>query len=406
MENSNRTQKTFRRLGAGMILAAGVSVHALAGELTFGGEVSIEGRWFPDAPAFAKQLETEQMSVALTPEIEWESEDRSHKLSFTGFYRKDGGDEERSHGDIREAYYRYTNGEWEVLAGVNRVFWGVTESRHLVNIINQVDGVEDVDAEDFLGQTMVQIARQTDMGRFELFLLPGFRDRTFPGIEGRLRTGLPVDSNAVTYESGDGKDHVDVALRYSHYFGDFDLGLHVFHGTSREPTLIPNLAGEALTPHYPIITQAGIDFQYTNEAWLWKLEAIARKGQGETFGAAVAGFEYTMYQISGTDMDLGLLAEVSYDGRDATAFPTIYDQDLFLGGRLAFNDAADTSILAGLLTDKDTGPTALRIEAERRLGENWSVEVVGQVFLQDDASDPATQFEQDSHVSLTLTRHF
>lgn len=406
MENSNRTQKTFRRFGAGMILAAGVSVHAGAGELTFGGDVAIEGRWFADAPSFAGQLENEQMSVALTPEIEWESDDRSHKLSFTGFYRKDRGDDERSHGDIREAYYRYATGDSEILAGVNRVFWGVTESRHLVNIINQIDSVEDVDAEDFLGQSMVQIARQTDIGRFELFILPNFRERTFPGVEGRTRAGLPVDTDAVTYESSEGKDHVDVALRYSHYFGDFDLGLHVFHGTSREPMLVPNNGGDALNQHYPLITQVGLDLQYTSDAWLWKLEAIAREGQGKSFGAAVAGFEYTMYQIAGSDMDLGLIAEVSYDGRDATAFPTIYDQDLFLGGRLAFNDAADTSILAGLLTDKDTGPTALRIEAERRLGENWSVDFVGQAFLQDNASDPAAQFEKDSRVSLTLTRHF
>ena len=44
-----------------------------------------------------------------------------------------------------------------LLVGAAKVFWGTAESRHLVDIINQTDAVEDIDEEDKLGQPMVKV---------------------------------------------------------------------------------------------------------------------------------------------------------------------------------------------------------------------------------------------------------
>ena len=69
-----------------------------------------------------------------------------------------------------------------------------------------------------------------------------------------------------------------------------------------------------------------------------------RDGQGDLFAATVAGFEYTFYQIMESNADLGLLAEIHYDGRDEVGAPaTAFDNDFFLGARLALNDTQDTS---------------------------------------------------------------
>lgn len=407
MDKAYKTPKSFRRFGAGiapLILAAAAN-SAAADSLSFGAQATLEARYFAEAGAFSGQNDDTQLSFTFQPDIGWDSDDGKHQIRFAGFYRYDSLDDARTHADIREANYRYSNADWDILVGVNRVFWGVTESRHLVNIINQIDAVEDIDEEDFLGQPMLQIGRQTELGRFDLYLMPGFRERQFPSLAGRLRTGLPVDESAATFESSKGTHAPEAALRYSHYIGDLDIGLHVFHGSSREPTLTVNGGGTALEPFYPTITQVGVDLQYTTDAWLWKLEGIVRKGQGKTFGAAVAGAEYTLYQVGGSGMDLGLIAEALYDGRDDTVYPTIYDRDVFVGARLALNDEADTSVLAGLLTDVDDGPQALRIEAERRLGENWAVELVGQAFLEDDPANTAQNFEHDSFFTLRL-KHF
>ena len=87
------------------------------------------------------------------------------RISIVGFARADSQDDERSHADLREAYWGYESDDWDVIIGVNKVFWGVTESRHLVDVINQTDLVEDIDQEDKLGQPMINIATQRNWGQ-------------------------------------------------------------------------------------------------------------------------------------------------------------------------------------------------------------------------------------------------
>ncbi|NIP18146.1 MAG: hypothetical protein GWM87_08305, partial [Xanthomonadales bacterium] len=78
--------------------------------------------------------------------------------------------------------------------------------------------------------------------------MPYFRERTYPGEEGRLRAPLAVDTDAALYESSAGEHHADIALRWSHYFGDVDIGVHAFRGTAREPKLLPSADGRSLVP--------------------------------------------------------------------------------------------------------------------------------------------------------------
>jgi hypothetical protein len=84
-------------------------------------------------------------SIFIQTEIRWRSQDRRQKVSFVGIIRGDQEDPERSHGDIRELFWSYDARQWDITVGINKVFWGVTESRHLVDAINQTDYVEDID---------------------------------------------------------------------------------------------------------------------------------------------------------------------------------------------------------------------------------------------------------------------
>lgn len=405
-------RRPWRALPLALLLCAAVAVPGAAvgdgggGEWTVSGSIACELRWFPDDPAFAGQLDGAQPSGILEPELRWRSADRRHQVDLAAFGRVDGEDDERSHLDLREGSYRYVGDSFELVAGVGRVFWGVTESRHLVDVINQTDAVEDVDEEDKLGQPMVQLAFQRDWGRLELFSLAGFRERTFPGREGRLRPPPPVDADRARYESGAGDQRVDWAVRWSHFLGDWDVGAHLFHGTGREPQLVPSANGRRLVPFYRITTQAGVDLQYTRGAWLWKLEALAREGQGETFGAAVAGFERTLYQLGGSAADLGLLAELLWDGRDATAPPTIYDRDVFVGARLALNDVQDTRLLAGAVVDHADGSTFGLVEAARRLGDAFTLELEARVFSNVDPAGDLAAFERDGFVAVRGAWHW
>ena len=380
---------------------------AAAGELELSGWIGMEDRAFVQDPRFEDQFDGHQLSLIVNPEFMYDAEGGRHQFSFVPFLRLDARDEERTHFDVREAYWRYVGDDWEILAGLDTVFWGVTESRHLVNVINQIDQVEDIDQEDFLGQPMIDLSVQLDWGRLDLFALPGFRERTFPGKDGRLRTALPVDEDAAEFESDLEELHVDAAIRYSHFIGDWDIGGHFFYGTGREPRLVPNAAGTRLEPQYGLINQVGVDIQYTTDAWLWKFEGIVREGQGDTFAAAVGGFEYTFFDVLETDADFGVLGEYLYDGRDRDDAPvTSLDNDIFVGARLALNDVQNTSALVGTVIDIDNQSTSLFLEVERRIGDNWKVELESRWFLGVDKKDPMESLQDDDFIMLRLSRYF
>lgn len=399
---------------AGWLLCALGSAPASLGDSASGGDATSRGTWsasgsiglelrvFPEDPAQQDQLDGDQLSGLFEPELRWRSTDRRHQVDLALFGRLDGGDDERSHLDLREGSYRYVGDSFELLAGVSRVFWGVTESRHLVDVINQTDSLEDIDEEDKLGQPMVRLAFDRGWGRLEVYSLLGFRERTFPGREGRLRPPLPIARRVLPDSGGE----IDLALRWSQAFGDWDLAAHVFHGTGREPRFVLADDVRSLIPVYERTNQAGVEVQHTRGAWLFKLEALAREGQGETFGAAVAGFEHTFYQIAGSVADLGLLLEISWDGRDTTAPPTIYDEDTFLGARLALNDIQDTQVLMGAVVDHDDHSLAGFVEASRRFGRRTTLELEARIFSQIDPAGDLATVARDDFVALRGSWHW
>jgi len=380
---------------------------AHGGDMDISGSVELQARGFWQNPQWVGQDDRAlQGSVISTTEVRWYNEGGNVRAAFIPYLRWDATDDERNLADLREAYWAFEGDDYELLVGANTVFWGVTESVHLVDIINQTDFAGDIDGEDKLGQMMVSLMLQRDWGEITGFVMPAFRERTFAGVDGRFRPPLPVDTDNALYESSDEETHVDFALRYSHYIGDIDIGLNVFSGTSREPRFVPAADGQSLLPVYDQIDQLGVAVQYTKEAWLWKLEAIARDGVTQSFAAAVGGFEYTFYQVSESTIDVGLLLEYQYDGRNEFEPVTIADNDVFVGTRLAFNDVQDTAVLAGLSYDTDTGETFINIEAERRFGDNWFAELRVRAFNGAAQVDATTWLQKDDYVQLSLARYF
>ncbi len=65
-----------------------------------------------------------QPSLAITPELRYDSDDGRHQASLVPYLRLDAQDDERTHADLREAYWRYIGDDWEALVGVNTVFCG------------------------------------------------------------------------------------------------------------------------------------------------------------------------------------------------------------------------------------------------------------------------------------------
>jgi hypothetical protein len=402
-----------------VLVSGAVAAVTVAGEIEFSGFIAGEVRFFPQSPAWPGQS-----SAALNPslvgqlELRYEWNESRDRITLIPFGRLDSLDTERTHLDLREFNWLHVGGEWgqrlgidwELRMGVDKVFWGVTESVHLVDIINQTDLVENPDGEDKLGQPMVNLTLVLPWrtGTLDLFVLPYFRERTFPGEEGRLRPPLPIDTDRAEYESGAEEYHTDWAVRWSHTVGDFDVGVSQFWGTSREPHLIPRKVSPVetvLVPFYDLIDQTGLDLQWTKYGWLWKLEIISRDGHGDRFTALAGGFEYTFVGVFNTAADLGLLAEYLYDDRGDKA-TTPYEDDVFIGTRLTFNDAQSTGFLGGVVIDTDSDTTLWFFEGSRRLGENWMLDLEARLFNGISPGDPLFGFQKDDFLQLTLSRHF
>ena len=389
------------------LLAALSLSPARGGEVGISGNVELQARAFWNDPQWVGQDDQAlQGAVILTTEVRWYKEDGNQRAVFIPYLRWDATDEERSLTDFREAYWAYAGDGYEVLIGANTVFWGVTESVHLVDIINQADLAGDIDGEDKLGQPMISLVLQRDWGEVTAFVMPYFKERTFTGTDGRFRPPLPVNTESAVYQSSDAENHVDLALRYSHYIGDIDIGLSAFSGTGREPRFVPSPDGASLLPVYDQIAQFGIDVQYTLDSWLWKLEAIVRDGATDSFAAAVGGFEYTMYQVGESSADVGLILEYQYDGRNEFEPVTVADNDVFAGTRLALNDVNDTAVLSGIAYDVETGETFINIEAERRFGDSWFAEFRLRMFSGAEQGDATYWLQEDDYVQLSIARYF
>jgi len=399
--------------GRGLLAALPLlSVSAFSAEFETSGKVALEQRLFFDDGAQPGQLNESQTSFMMEPELFWDLEDGQATLTFKPFYRYDAQDSERSHFDIRELAYNYASDDWELRLGIRKEFWGVTEFQHLVDVINQTDGVESFDGEEKLGQPMVNLSLVKDWGIVDIYLLTGFRDRTFAGQDGRLRAPLVVSDNNISYESSAKEQHLDLALRWSHSIGDMDLASYVFSGTNRDPYLTPKTEADgnsALSQHYSQMQQFGFESQLIVDDWLWKLEAIYRDTGQTSFWASQAGFEYSYVGVFDTDMDLGWLMEYGWDsrGKGSLTEPSgLFQNDLFLGSRLALNDAQSSELLMGFGVDLDQDSTSFMVEGSRRFGESLVASLDIRLFDGDEPLDPLSALDQDDHFQLSIEWFF
>ncbi len=404
----------------------------------FSGEIRVESRWFHDSGAYDGQARNTG-GIVFEPSFYIENE-RGWSFNITSFLRTDRADKNRDHTDLREAYFLLYGDigdeEWELRLGVNEVFWGVSESANIVDIINQWDMVEDSFGKVKLGQLMAHFTLSGDWGAAELFYMPKHRLRVFPGKGGRLRGPHTVNNRLVEYESDGGDSHGDFALRYTLTAGIIDLGISFFDGNAREPLLCrkfkqaingkiksckapqdPEPTDRSdhvleLYPRYEKIRQYGLDISVPHGGFLYKFEAIKRTNSSNLFynkddyTAYVIGGEYTFYSLFGSSADLTIFGEFIHDARGALATSAFQDE-IFLAGRVALNDFSGTEATLAILQDLNYASKSLSYEYQRRLTDDWLLKIEGLYLLKVDPNE-LVQYptRRDSYINLSITYGF
>jgi len=368
---------------------------------------------FEELGFFNQKLDSQQhsnyISGSINPEIYREWDGGKQSFTFSPFFRYSQHDSRRTHFDIRELTWLLSEYDWELRVGFRKVFWGVAEGLHLVDIINQTDLVENTDTEDKLGQPMINLALIREWGTLDLFILPGFRERTFAGPEGRLRSFPEVSVGDAEFSEHGFEKHMAYAVRWSQVLGDWDVGFSHFYGMTREPVLKPQVSqtGDvSLIPYYELINQTGLDLQLTYEDWIVKHEGIVRSGQGKTFYAATTGIEYTLFDLFSSGLDLGLVVEYMYDTRGGNNIEAPFQDDFLTAFRFGFNDVQSSEILAGVLFDRTNNSKFYNIEASRRLGDSFKIDFELRMFSGAPSTDASYSIRDDDHVRVEIGYYF
>jgi hypothetical protein len=347
-------------------------------------------------------------TLSFQPEYykEWNNGDMA--MSFIPFLRITKHGNTDSIFDIRELNLSVSKDDWSFRAGVDREFWGVTESVNLVDVINQIDLSGDLGGIQKLGQPMLKTSYNSDMGEFSAYVLPYFRERYFPDPDSALGSIPAVDEDAVEYESSRENKHIDWAARWIHTIGNVDVALSYFNGTDRTPfmRLAPNDQGEiVLIPKYYLIQQAGVEFQYTKGSWLLKLEAIRARSRGKYYSATVAGVEYVFPSLFDSRSDLSLFAEYLYDSRGALA-TTPFEKDMMFGGRLNLNDDQGSEVFMGVVKDIDTSGAFYTVQASRRIGSKWRIAFQGRIYDNIPVREQLFGVHRVSFANIQISRYF
>jgi hypothetical protein len=370
--------------------------------LEWRGYFGVEGRLFNHSPADPAQIR-HGVALVAQPEFSYASEDRRHRINGT-FFGRLSAEPKFGTADVRELYWQYRQDRWSLLAGMNRVFWGATESRHAIDIVNQSDLRENYIGGVKLGQLMVAASLQRAWGQLEFYALPLFRPRAFPVNEDRPRLELPMEDAEVL----DGPPF-DVAARVSLSRGDADIHAYYFHGMNREPNLVPVFDGSgaptALRPTYKQIDQVGADVQFARGSWLFKGELMHRRTPDAQYQAAVGGLEYGISRLFGSVSDLALLSEYQFDNRPDTEWPAPASRGIYAGMRLAVNDTGSSEAKAGVVHDLSSHSWLIKADFTRRLTDQWGLNFAYSGFIHAGRNRALREYSRDSYSTITLRRY-
>lgn len=372
-------------------------------DFSFKTELGFDYRIFPEKSTRYPNDQNSQFSGYLKPELELFPPDSKFEYKFSGFLRNDSSDDARDYFEIKELFVQYVDDNFDLTIGSIQNFWGVTESAHIVDIINQKDFREDLDGEEKLGQPSIRYRRYFDMDLFSFYIMPYFRERPSSTFNKRFSSALPVNSSSL-FPGSASKNHIDFSTRFQKNLGNNDIGLIFFRGNSRDP--IVTIENFNIVNTYKIINVLGLDYQYTSEDLLIKLETTNTNGFGKSYNSTVFGFEKLLPSIF-SRIEVNTLLEFQFDDRNISEAPaTSLDDDIFFGFRFNLNDVNDTQFLIGSNIDTNDTSSFSILEGSRRFLDSYKLSLTYRGFNNYNNDQPFYFLKNDDYINLNISKFF
>ncbi|QEW22487.1 hypothetical protein LA6_004712 [Marinibacterium anthonyi] len=415
-------------LAAGLV-ALGAPGAAVAQDFTYGGSFETTLRYYPEDGLLPG--ETEQ---GFAPIINGEFNTRT-ELDFgtvvfevSGLYNTETGE---GYADIPRGYFQYFGEGWDVLVGSNIEYWGVSESTHVVDSINQRYVIDQTVDYISLGQPMVNLNLGVGFNStLSLYGLLYFRDRAQPNAATRFRSPFLMSNADAVYEEGNGRN-LDFAARFRTSFsalgGGMDLAVSFFDGTNRAPSTLPNvcvlpggafdrancadlvyadLEGVKAIPYYAKLRRYGLESVYSRGDLQLTFEAAVSQSLDETYYSTITGAQYSFGGIGPTGDTIVAVMEYLHDNRSIIQPLTIYDDDVFFGFAYSGNDVNGTAVRGGMYYDVNTDAKIYTASWSRRIGDALRLEVAGFSVNSGGTGDPIAFAQDDDFLQVSLAYFF
>jgi hypothetical protein len=304
------------------------------------------------------------------------------EITKGGFFTKvellrDSQDIDRRYMNIEELYYKYSADYYDISIGKSVKFWGALELYNVTDIFNEKNILDDItDKDKKLGALNITYSKFFDSDDELTFIAKLYNQKQeFVYQKSPLYT-LPRTYNK-EFESEGSKDRPTYYIKYSGSRDDMfkrDFSIVVMSGYDsyrdmvlRDGELRHYLykANKFLTYHTLVkdSTMYKVEFAYTDVKEYTKIDDYKEYG---------LGIEHTLYGIWG-ERDLGVMAE--YYKNSINRSDIVYQDDLFYGVRLTFNDKDDSDIVAGVIRDFDSNKDGYSIEYNSRIKDRFKTKL-------------------------------
>jgi hypothetical protein len=361
------------------------------------GELGTESRLF--YPDDTKKTDIGNVAVVGRLQVDAEVGDPGplDEISARGrlFSRLDPYDDQRSRVVPEELYLNLELGNFRARAGYQMLSWTATEAFHPADVINSriLDG--SFENPEKIGELIGSLRFEIPDGNIEFFFMPLFTEPVLPSTRSPLSLSGPdfaLGEGLVLERDGDLTDHAfqpQWGTQIQQTIGDADIAVHLLQQVDRSSPLV--LIDRSFTPRpiYQSLTQVGLTYQHALDTTMLKLEGAYRVFDRPGTGLSglgpiprrnhvllAAGVEQSLSLGAGSDTALLLEGQALIPTQDdyPETLEPLFQHDVLVGMRHAFNDEQSTAILLTVIVDVEH-PDQIVAGANfsRRLGEEWGL---------------------------------
>ena len=380
------------------------------------GNLGVEYKGYLDNPRSGRD---HNLAAVGGLEASYEREGLSARILIDALW--DTSEEERDHLRADEAFVRYDHERLRAALGRMIIFWGALEAYNPVDIVNTQDITRDPLDVFKKGACLAVLSTYFEDSQLDLLVKLYEDDQEFPGEESPYNIfppGLSYDEDLLPEES---RTRPGIFLKYSGSAGGawpLDYAFVLFNGYDKQRFLSVDDKGDLRQNAY-IATKLMTFNTLVAGSTLLKFEAAYTDVRDNTlvsdYYQTGLGIEHTMEQVY-RGYDLGLLVEhYVYELTDKDkvyddlSLLQPYQNDLFLGFRLTFNDEASSEIVCGGIFDLEYDDEAsYYLQYKTRLFDTFVVDAdIRKIHpTTDDINTVYKRLGDHTRVGLTVRYYF